>query len=152
MTDHETLVWKTDDMWGYVRHRAQTRFHGLLDGYVIPPANNGGFDIEGTRHQRATPHADTVEAAKALCEDDLRRRERLAAWAEYMETHDPPCTDPSSAPPEVTTLAGIAAETHCLAESPDGFVCTEEPGHDGSHRAEEEGTGELYDVWPQQAP
>jgi len=48
--------------------------------------------------------------------------------------------------PDLFTLAGIAAETHCLAASLDGYACTEEPGHDGWHRVELD--GELLDTWP----
>lgn len=51
-------------------------------------------------------------------------------------------------PPDYYALLGIAAETHCLARSLDGYVCTEEPHHDGWHRAVVE--GELYDTWPQE--
>lgn len=39
-----------------------------------------------------------------------------------------------------------AAETHCLAESIYGYVCTEWPNHDGWHRVILD--GELLDTWP----
>ena len=43
-------------------------------------------------------------------------------------------------------LVSETADTCCLARSPDGYVCSEEPGHDGWHRA---GDGdEVIDVWP----
>jgi hypothetical protein len=44
-------------------------------------------------------------------------------------------------------LAGQVAETVCLARH-NGYVCTEEPGHDGWHRAEYD-HGEVVDTWPQ---
>jgi hypothetical protein len=40
-----------------------------------------------------------------------------------------------------------AAEEFCLAENPDGLVCTEWPNHDGWHRVELD--GKLLDTWPQ---
>lgn len=39
-----------------------------------------------------------------------------------------------------------AAEEFCLAENPDGLVCTEWPNHDGWHRVELD--DELLDTWP----
>jgi hypothetical protein len=47
-------------------------------------------------------------------------------------------------------LVSETADTCCLARSPDGYVCSEEPGHDGWHRAELEdnGVAEIIDVWP----
>jgi hypothetical protein len=40
------------------------------------------------------------------------------------------------------------AQTHCLADSPQGYVCTEQPNHDGWHRTELD--GELLATWPQE--
>ncbi|MGV0793037.1 hypothetical protein [Mycolicibacterium sp. XJ1819] len=51
-------------------------------------------------------------------------------------------------PPDPFTTFAIAADTHCCAESPDNYLCTEEPGHHGWHRAEDGETGDLYDTWP----
>jgi hypothetical protein len=39
-----------------------------------------------------------------------------------------------------------AAEDFCLAESSDGYMCTEQPNHDGWHRAVLD--GELLNAWP----
>lgn len=47
----------------------------------------------------------------------------------------------------LTELAHCA-EHVCLAESPDGLVCTDEPNHRGWHHARGE-DGELLDEWPQ---
>uniref|UniRef100_A0AAU8GL55 Uncharacterized protein n=1 Tax=Mycobacterium phage Farewell TaxID=3158893 RepID=A0AAU8GL55_9CAUD len=49
---------------------------------------------------------------------------------------------------DIFTLAGLAAEEFCLAQSEEGFACTEEPGHDGWHRAADGETGQVYDTWP----
>lgn len=53
-------------------------------------------------------------------------------------------------PPDPFTTFSIAAETHCCAESPDGYLCTEKPGHndDGSWHRAEDSDGTLYDTWP----
>lgn len=48
-------------------------------------------------------------------------------------------------------LAGEVADTCCLARSPEGYVCSEEPNHEGWHRAETE-DGEVFDVWPPEDP
>jgi hypothetical protein len=47
---------------------------------------------------------------------------------------------------DVFGLAGIAAESHCLAQSAGGYLCSEAPSHDGWHRAEVD--GDLLDTWP----
>ena len=35
----------------------------------------------------------------------------------------------------------------CLEKSPDGYICTEEPDHEGWHRAVLD--GKLLDNWPE---
>lgn len=55
--------------------------------------------------------------------------------------------DPLEGAPDPWDLADCA-ETLCLAESRQRYVCTEEPHHDGWHRAELD--GELLDTWPQE--
>lgn len=52
----------------------------------------------------------------------------------------------SCIPPDPFPVFATAAETHCCAESPDRYLCTEEPRHAGWHRAE--GPDGLYDTWP----
>lgn len=51
-----------------------------------------------------------------------------------------------SGPPDPYRLAYLAAE-FCLAESLGRYMCSREPNHEGSHRAESE-DGELFDTWP----
>lgn len=48
---------------------------------------------------------------------------------------------------EYFALAAQVADTVCLARNDRGYVCTEEPGHEGWHRAEYENK-ELVDTWP----
>lgn len=45
-------------------------------------------------------------------------------------------------------LVSDTAGTCCLAQSAEGYVCSEEPHHDGWHRAATD-DGEVFDVWPQ---
>lgn len=47
--------------------------------------------------------------------------------------------------PDPYSFVGFA-ENYCLAESPNGYLCTEEPNHDNWHRAEV--GDELLDTWP----
>lgn len=44
------------------------------------------------------------------------------------------------------SLAGAMADSVCLARNNEGYACTEEPGHDGWHRAELD-HGEV-ETWP----
>ncbi|UXA19528.1 hypothetical protein [Mycobacterium sp. SMC-4] len=120
------------------------RKHSLLDrlarilGYV--PA---GEQITGT--------VEFKRDEQPFVNLELPGGQRVYGWVDnrfpWMKVvHEPP---PVTS--DITTLAGIAAETHCLAESPDGYACGEEPGHDGWHRAEGS-DGQLYDTWPQETP
>ena len=76
----------------------------------------------------------TRDAALCVIEDPCADRQQNEA--EHERT-----------PPDIFALAGIAAATHCLAESPLGFVCSQAPGHDGWHRAILL-DGRRLDAWP----
>lgn len=66
---------------------------GWAASYDICIMENGEFRVWGLMCNHSHPggekYLDTLDEAKAIAQDDHERRQRVEAWREYTETHDP---------------------------------------------------------------